>query len=134
MKEPSQEFLRELFYYDPDIGDLIYRKDHFMKKIGERAGNINSEGYRVIRVDGKDFKAHRLIWIYYYGKPPVHSIDHKNAVRDDNRIANLQDIPIEENIREGHRRRKESKIQFLIDSGVTLVKFFRFDKTPQKPA
>lgn len=44
-----------------------------------------------IRVDGKLYRAHRLAWMYVYGKFPKGDIDHKNGNPLDNRITNLRE-------------------------------------------
>ena len=56
---------------------------------GERAGWVNNNGYRYVRINGKAYKAHRLIWLFVHGSFPKGNISHKNYMRDDNRISNL---------------------------------------------
>ena len=67
-------------------------------KIGDRAGCIHkSTGYRVIRINGKNYYEHRLAWLYHYGYLPTKQIDHINRDRTDNRIANLREVSPGEN-------------------------------------
>ena len=55
---------------------------------GDIAGNKQVDGYIRIRIDGKDYLAHRLAWLYHHGYFPENQID---GFRDDNRIKNLRE-------------------------------------------
>lgn len=48
-------------------------------------------------IDGTNFAAHRLAWLYTHGVWPEHWIDHRNRVRHDNRISNLRDVDMAHN-------------------------------------
>jgi hypothetical protein len=50
-------------------------------------------GYLRVWIDGYTFPAHRLIWLHVHACWPTYWIDHINGVRDDNRLANLRDVP-----------------------------------------
>lgn len=49
-------------------------------------------GYRRIRHNGKSVLFHRLVAIAFLGPPPspLHTVNHKNRIRSDNRVANLE--------------------------------------------
>lgn len=95
----NQERIKELFEYDADTGDLIWKVSRGTRKKGSIAGCINSEGYLCVGVDGEVYHAHRIIWIYVYGfLPDKPTIDHINRVKTDNRISNLRAATLSENI------------------------------------
>ncbi len=53
-------------------------------------GSIDKDGYLIIKVKGKQFKAHRIAWLLNYGAFPKNEIDHINRNKLDNRIENLR--------------------------------------------
>lgn len=94
----TQERLKELLDYDPETGVFtwkVYRGGRTKK--GEKAGNVNGEGYTHIKVDGKQYKAHRLAWLYMYGTFPNKDIDHINRNKIDNSIYNLREVSNQQN-------------------------------------
>lgn len=89
--EPSQEILKEYFDYDDNQGRLIWKvKIGPGHSVGQKAGCIDPLGYHVTRVCGKNYKTHRLIWLWHYGWLPEF-IDHINRDRSDCRISNLRE-------------------------------------------
>lgn len=88
--------LKEILDYDETSGIFRYRKQRGIQETGAIAGQIskksswNGGGYRVIYIDGRGYGANRLAWFYVHGIWPADQVDHVNAVRDDNRIANLR--------------------------------------------
>jgi hypothetical protein len=60
---------------------------------GKRAGTARSDGRRQIIVNGKNYKEHRLVWLYVTGKWPASTIDHIDGDPSNNRFENLRDIP-----------------------------------------
>ena len=94
----TQEYLKSLLDYNPETGKFIWKvsKNNRVKS-GSEAGAIDFYGYRVIGIDKKDYKGHRLAWLWYYGKWPEDQIDHINHNPDDNRIKNLREVSNQEN-------------------------------------
>lgn len=102
----SAERLKALCHYDRETGDFVWRyrasaepRASFFnaRYAGRVAGRKNKKGYIYFRIDGVNYAAHRLAWLYCYGEFPRNEIDHRNRVRSDNRIANLRDATSSEN-------------------------------------
>ena len=94
----TQERLKKFYLYDPQTGifERIKRMGgHLPNKV---AGYKNPNGYIYIQMDGKNYRAHRLAWLYVYGEFPKNHIDHINKIKDDNRIENLRDVTHKVNI------------------------------------
>lgn len=71
------------------------------------AGCIGNRGYRKIAIAKKYYFAHRLIWMYHRGWMPE-ALDHKNGIRDDNRMSNLRPATQMENRWNSRRLRTTS--------------------------
>ena len=86
----TQEYLKSRLRYDPDTGHFVWvnAPPNWLRIIGQRAG-WPCNGYVQISIDGKQYYAHRLAWLYIYGLLPK-QLDHKNRTRTDNRINNLR--------------------------------------------
>ena len=104
MSSPSSELtqgeLKEVINYDPASG-LITRVGitGSVCKIGEVMGFIGSDGYRMIKVRGRTYRAHRLAFLYMEGSLPPDCVDHINHIRSDNRFCNLRHVTRSENAR-----------------------------------
>lgn len=83
----AAEFLK----YNPATGELVWRDS------GRVAGSRHIHGYRYLTLSGKQYKTHTICWLLYYGRPPKDQIDHKNGIRDDNRIENLREATASQN-------------------------------------
>ena len=92
-------------------------------KVGDIAGTVNNKGYRSIRIDGKDYLAHRLIWLMVHGKSPADMLDHINGIKLDNRVSNLREATSQQNQQNQTKPQVNSKTGFL---GVSLHKRGRF--------
>ncbi len=94
---PSTERLHELFVYQPETGLLINKTNRSPRvKAGKAAGCIG-EGYRLVRVDGTLYKAHRLIWKMAYDEDPTIDIHQGKGGSLDNRLENLSTLTRREN-------------------------------------
>lgn len=86
----TQNRLLELLSYDTGSGVFKWRASKFKALKDAPAGCIASNGYRVIRIDGKNYRAARLAWLYVHGVTPALIVDHQNRIRTDDRLSNLR--------------------------------------------
>lgn len=112
----DQSLLKEILHYDGQTGNFIWKKTFGRNKSGDVAGQIHQNGYVRISVKGKLYLAHRLVWLYVYGKLPKQCIDHINGIKTDNRIENLREATHQQNMQNRRSAKKNSKTGFL---GVT---------------
>ena len=85
----TQKRLKELLHYDPETGVFTWLYGCYRGKV---AGGLDQEGYRTIRISKKEYRAHRLAFLYVEGYLPEYQVDHKNGNRDDNRWSNLRHV------------------------------------------
>lgn len=58
-----------------------------------------AHGYRIMTLDGVRCQAHRLIYEAFCGPiTPGNHINHKNSIRHDNRLSNLEDVTAKQNV------------------------------------
>lgn len=104
--------LSELLNYNPLTGIFKWKsiKNRTVKG-GKPAGSLGKDGYIVIMADRKKYYAHRLAWLFVHGCFPKCGLDHKNRIKDDNRIANLREASSSLNTRNtGKSKRNTSGI------------------------
>ena len=95
----SAKRLRELLHYNAETGLFHWAvKRNGSKGIDSPAGSPNQKGHINIGIDGVRYRAHRLAWLYVYGRWPEKELDHINRVKADNRIANLREVSRSQNV------------------------------------
>lgn len=96
----DQEKLKEYLAYNKETG-LFTRKISVANnkaKKGSLCGFYDKKiKYITIKIESKNYLAHRLAWLYVYGEFPCNQIDHINHNKIDNRICNLRDVTNSEN-------------------------------------
>ena len=111
--ELTHEYLLECLNYNPETGALIWKhrpENHFKNEHGYKtwnakfahktAGSLHkSTGYIRISIDYKTYRAHRLAYFHYYGYMPENGLDHKERIRNDNRIEKIREASQQCNIR-----------------------------------
>jgi|SRR5215469_1495376 len=115
----SPELIKSYFDYSPQTGKLTWinrpaRRIH----IGDIAGFPDDQGRIKIGVSGKEYFAHRIVWVWMTGKWPDKEIDHINENPSDNRWENLREATPSQN----HRNRGKQKNNTTGFKGVTFDK------------
>ena len=87
------EILNKLEYL-PD-GTFKWTSKAYHNCRGKLAGSLSGCGYHYIQ----KYKRGRLVWVLHNGPiPPGMVVDHKNGVRNDDRIENLQLVTQQQNV------------------------------------
>ena len=89
-------------YLHLEGGSLYWRKSPCKSdKVGDKAGGADkTTGYRHVRLRGRLYKEHRVIYYLHTGVwPGKLQVDHINGVRDDNSPENLRLVTGKENAR-----------------------------------
>lgn len=83
----SKEYLQSLFDYRD--GELYWKisKQKIIK--GSKAGTLHHSGYVYLRINGKHYASHRLIFMMFNGYLPEF-IDHIDRNKSNNKIENLR--------------------------------------------
>lgn len=101
--------LNERYWYDEASGELRYKvrpSPASRVPVNGVVGSINWSGYRVVNVNGKQHRVHRLIWVMLVGEiPEGYQIDHIDGNRANNHISNLRLATRVENQRNARKRR-----------------------------
>ncbi|MDD2263112.1 MAG: HNH endonuclease signature motif containing protein [Candidatus ainarchaeum sp.] len=119
----TQKELKKILFYNPKTGIFKWKISPVGRiKINDIAGSKHKKLKNIdICIKGIKYKAHRLAWLYMYGKFPQNQIDHINHVQFDNRIKNLRDVSDAEN-------KRNKKMQSNNTSGVVGVCFNKQNK------
>lgn len=97
---------------------FIYHSNGKLSRMDRKnsTGSYDKDGYLIIKIKGKQYKAHRLVYAIRHGKLPVGELDHINRVRVDNRIENLRLSDRTSNVRNSYVKPNK-------DTGVRGVHF-----------
>jgi len=85
----TQARLKELLHYFPVEGIFVWRVSRGRVAAGSLAGHPHTGGYLRVKIDRKDYLAHRLAYLYMKGWMPV-EVDHEDHIRDNNSWGNLK--------------------------------------------
>jgi hypothetical protein len=112
----DQKRLKELLHYDPETGHFTWKVSRGRANARGVAGYSDTNGYVLIKIDGKNYSAHRLAFLYIEGAFPQCEVDHINHDRADNRWANLRPVTRDQNMRNIPRYKNNT-------SGITGVRW-----------
>lgn len=129
-KDITADRVRELLNYDPETGLLTWRVNRSKAKAGSVAG-IKYKHRIDVGIDGGLYRAHRIIWLFVYGKWPDKTIDHIDGDPHNNRLQNLRDVSNIVNCQNKHRAPISNKSSGLLgvsrngnkwQAGITVAK------------
>lgn len=95
----TQQELKLNLSFNPETGIFTWLvANNGRVKVGMIAGSLSSTGYLYIMIDRKNYKSHRLAWLYMTGEWPKKMIDHIDGEKSNNRIVNLRDCNQSQNM------------------------------------
>lgn len=106
----NQERLQEVLDYLPN-GNFLWKKSPNRRILPGTVAGTLSNGYIQIRIDGRIFRAHHLVWLWHNGYLPENQLDHINRKRSDNRIDNLRQASQTCNMRNRSQFKGSSKVK-----------------------
>ena len=114
-KDLTSEYVKSIISYDPETGNFTwkYREDatkSWNTQFAWTRCGSPSNGYILIRINGKGYRAHRLVWLITHGYWPEMEIDHVNGDKKDNRLTNLR---LADRVQQGHNRKSSGKSGLL---------------------
>lgn len=101
--------LLEWLGYDPATGVFAWRKSPRNQTLaGSRAGSLEADGYRRIKLKGRKYREHRLAIFYMTGEWPTEA-DHRDRDRQHNAYENLRDAtPAQNRANRGQQKNNSS--------------------------
>ena len=118
----TQEYLKSILDYDCETGIFKWKVSNSPRvKIGDITGCLHHTGYLFIRINKKQYLAHRLAWLYVNGNWPKDMIDHIDGIRNNNKISNLRQASRTEN-------QQNSKLSKRNTSGIKGISWHKASK------
>lgn len=140
----SYETASQLLSYDPDSGDLLWKKDNRRAKAGKPAGCPTPDGYLVVTLNGAKIRGQYLAWLLHYGEWPRTTVRMRSTfgldprdpavrnARQDISIDNLvladtvlSDSPAAKRYRHYASERRRTREQYERDAAMRAVSNYR---------
>ena len=92
-------------YEVDEQGNVYLLRGKGIKKFATDKGGYNFYNFHITKHVKVNVRAHHVVWRAFNGPIPLGmTIDHKNDVRNDNRLDNLQLLSLGDNVRKGKSR------------------------------
>lgn len=103
--------VQEVLRYDEASGTLYWKTSSSNRApAGTRAGTLRRDGRWQVRIDGRIYLSHRVIWALANGRWPENVVDHKNLRPSENGLENLRSATLSQNAANS-RVRKNNKLK-----------------------
>ena len=109
----TQNELKSILHYDEFTGIFTRLKNSPMAKAGSICNSPDKNGYIVIGVSRKNYKSHRLAFLYVLGAFPANQVDHKNGIKSDNAWSNLREATNSENAQNKRNPQANNTVGYL---------------------
>lgn len=86
----THQHLLSILSYSKESGDFVWLIRHGRAHPGKIAGTLRDDGYVVVIIDKKQYRAHRLAWFYVHGVWPKGRLDHEDNFQSNNRWSNIR--------------------------------------------
>lgn len=130
----TQKRLKELLYYDSEAGLFTWIKSGSGRRINLIAGHAHKETcgkeYIQIVINGINYRAHRLAFLYMNGSLPKHETDHIDGNGLNNIFSNIKEVTKAENNK--NKRRPSNNTSGCIGVGRNKGKWIAYIKINQK--
>ncbi len=110
----TQERLKYRLTYDKVTGIFTTNITTPCNFKGKKSGHIDTNGYVILQLDGKLYKAHRLAYLYMEGKFPDKQLDHIDGNRSNNVYSNLRLATQSENSQNQRKAPSHNKYSGLL--------------------
>ena len=114
--------LAELFAYDPTTGVVTRKIARGNRKAGALVGTPTTFGHLCVEIDGRSYGVHQIAWALYYGLWPERDIDHCDTDPANNKILNLREATVAQNIANSRSYARKSDLP----RGVTKTRSGKF--------
>lgn len=98
------ERLKQIVNYDPATGVFTWAVRRSSRAAGTRAGSVDPNGYRYLKIDGQWYLAQRLAWLAAKGKWPARTVMFCDGITDNCAITNLKEAEFDFSLPETRRR------------------------------
>lgn len=108
VEKVDADYLRRNLFYNLHTGELWWKITYGRRRADRPVGHPDAKGYLLVRILGRMFKTHRVVWCMQTANWPLRDVDHKNEIKNDNHLENLRLATTQQN---GRNRGKQKNNQ-----------------------